>query len=119
MSTAAEAIAERAPGLEPRLGLMLGSGLGELAQRLGDRVEIPYGELPGFHVGGLAGHAGPGIPLAGAAMECGRFFPVSYVLVIAQEIGKHMVIPVPPALLIKGNQEQIALEQALQHCVAV
>ena len=37
---------------------MLGSGLGELADRLEDRVEIPYGELPGFHAGGLAGHAG-------------------------------------------------------------
>ena len=58
MSAAAEAIAARAPGFTPRLGLMLGSGLGELAERLGNRVEIPYGELPGFHVGGLAGHAG-------------------------------------------------------------
>jgi len=57
-AAAAEAIAARAPGFTPRLGLMLGSGLGELAERLGDRVEIPYGELPGFHVGGLAGHAG-------------------------------------------------------------
>ena len=56
--TAADAIAERAPGFRPRLGLMLGSGLGELADRLEDRVQIPYGELPGFHVGGLAGHAG-------------------------------------------------------------
>jgi xanthosine phosphorylase len=37
---------------------MLGSGLGELADRLDDRLQIPYGELPGFHVGGLAGHAG-------------------------------------------------------------
>jgi xanthosine phosphorylase len=55
---AAAAIAERAPGFAPRLGLMLGSGLGELADRLGDRVEIRYGDLPGFHVGGLAGHAG-------------------------------------------------------------
>jgi xanthosine phosphorylase len=55
---AAAAIAERAPGFTPRLGLMLGSGLGELAERLADRVEIPYGILPGFHVGGLAGHAG-------------------------------------------------------------
>jgi len=58
MTAAAAAIAERAPGLRPRLGLMLGSGLGELAERLEDRVEIPYGELPGFHAGGLAGHAG-------------------------------------------------------------
>ena len=58
MTRAAEAIAERAPGFAPRFGLMLGSGLGELAERLEDRVQIPYGELPGFHVGGLAGHAG-------------------------------------------------------------
>jgi xanthosine phosphorylase len=56
--TAAEAIAERAPGFSPRLGLMLGSGLGKLADRVADRVEIRYGDLPGFHVGGLAGHAG-------------------------------------------------------------
>jgi xanthosine phosphorylase len=58
MTAAAQAVAERAPAISPRLGLMLGSGLGELAERLGDRVEIPYGDLPGFHVGGLAGHAG-------------------------------------------------------------
>jgi xanthosine phosphorylase len=57
-AAAADAIAARAPGFSPRLGLMLGSGLGELAERLDDRVEIPYGELQGFHAGGLAGHAG-------------------------------------------------------------
>jgi xanthosine phosphorylase len=58
MTTPAQAVAERAPGFAPRLGLMLGSGLGELADRLEDRVQIQYAELPGFHVGGLAGHAG-------------------------------------------------------------
>jgi xanthosine phosphorylase len=58
MSAAAEHVAARANGISPRLGLMLGSGLGELAERLADRVEIPYGEIPGFHAGGLAGHAG-------------------------------------------------------------
>jgi xanthosine phosphorylase len=57
-AAAAAAIAERAPGFTPRVGLMLGSGLGELAERLGDRVEIPYGEIPGFHAGGPAGHKG-------------------------------------------------------------
>ena len=56
--SAAATIAARAPGFRPRLGLMLGSGLGELADRLAERVEIPYAELPGFHAGGLAGHAG-------------------------------------------------------------
>jgi xanthosine phosphorylase len=58
MTAAATTIAARAPGISPRLGLMLGSGLGELAERLDNRVEIPYGDLPDFHVGGLAGHAG-------------------------------------------------------------
>ena len=33
-AAAAAAIAERAPGFTPRVGLMLGSGLGELAERL-------------------------------------------------------------------------------------
>lgn len=55
---AARVIAERAPGFVPRAGLMLGSGLGALAERLEDAVAIPYAELPGFHAGGLAGHAG-------------------------------------------------------------
>ncbi len=58
MTAAADVIAGRTRGLKPRLGLMLGSGLGDLADRLDDRVEIPYGELPEFHVGGLAGHKG-------------------------------------------------------------
>jgi xanthosine phosphorylase len=58
VTAAADFVAARARGFTPRLGLMLGSGLGELADRLDDRVEIPYGELPGFHAGGLAGHAG-------------------------------------------------------------
>jgi xanthosine phosphorylase len=58
VTAAAEAVAARAPGFRPRVGLMLGSGLGALAERLDDRVEIGYGELPGFRAGGLAGHAG-------------------------------------------------------------
>jgi xanthosine phosphorylase len=55
---AAAAVRERAPSLQPRLALVLGSGLGELADTLADRVEIPYAELPGFRSGSVAGHAG-------------------------------------------------------------
>jgi len=58
MTAAAHEIAERAPGIHPRLGLMLGSGLGALAEQLAARVEIPYGDLPGFRRGSVAGHAG-------------------------------------------------------------
>ena len=58
MSAAADFVAGRVRGFAPRLGLMLGSGLGSVVEHLDDRVEIPYAEIPGFHAGGLAGHAG-------------------------------------------------------------
>jgi len=55
---AAAVVAQRAPGFQPRIGLVLGSGLGELADELDDRIEIPYSELPGFGVSTVTGHAG-------------------------------------------------------------
>jgi xanthosine phosphorylase len=58
MTTAAEIVRERAPGFTPRVGLVLGSGLGVVADALGDRIEIPYGDLPGFKTGAVGGHAG-------------------------------------------------------------
>jgi xanthosine phosphorylase len=68
---AAAAVAARAPGFTPRLGLVLGSGLGALADELTDAVTIPYAELPGFRVGTVFGHAGAltlghldGVPVA-------------------------------------------------------
>ena len=42
----------------PRVGLILGSGLGALADRIENATEIPYSELPGFHAPSVAGHAG-------------------------------------------------------------
>jgi purine-nucleoside phosphorylase len=44
--------------LEPRVGVILGSGLGALADELEDRVEIPYEELPGWPRSTAVGHAG-------------------------------------------------------------
>jgi xanthosine phosphorylase len=58
VSTAAEVIGARAPGFAPRLGIVLGSGLGGLADTLTDAVVIPYAELPGFPEPGVAGHGG-------------------------------------------------------------
>jgi xanthosine phosphorylase len=55
---AAVVVAERAPGFAPRLGIILGSGLGAVADALGGAVTIPYGDLPGFPQPGIAGHAG-------------------------------------------------------------
>lgn len=42
----------------PRLGIVLGSGLGTVAEALEDRTTIPYADLPGFPELGIAGHAG-------------------------------------------------------------
>jgi len=47
-------IAERAP----RLGIILGSGLGAVAEALDDAVTIPYTELPDFPQPSVHGHAG-------------------------------------------------------------
>jgi len=44
--------------LEPRVGVVLGSGLGGLADELVDRVEVPYGEIPGWPASTAVGHAG-------------------------------------------------------------
>ncbi|HET9739612.1 MAG TPA: purine-nucleoside phosphorylase [Solirubrobacteraceae bacterium] len=56
--SAVDVIRERAPGFEPALGIILGSGLGAVAEALEDPVTIPYGDLPGFPQPGVAGHAG-------------------------------------------------------------
>jgi len=45
---AAEIIKQQAPGITPRIGLVLGSGLSALAEAIEDAVEIPYESLPGF-----------------------------------------------------------------------
>jgi purine-nucleoside phosphorylase len=42
----------------PDVALILGSGLGALADELGDAVAIPFGEIPGFPAAAVAGHAG-------------------------------------------------------------
>lgn len=45
-------------GAAPRLGLVLGSGLGALGDELEDAVRIPFAEIPGFSAAGVQGHAG-------------------------------------------------------------
>ena len=56
---AAAAVArERAGGLPPRVGLILGSGLGGLADQIEEATAIPFGELPGFPEPSVEGHVG-------------------------------------------------------------
>ena len=42
----------------PTIGLVLGSGLGDFAERLEHRAHIDYGDIPGFPVSSVHGHAG-------------------------------------------------------------
>lgn len=58
MTEAAKILLERLDGLSPRLALVLGSGLGGLADQVENAVRIPYAELPRFPQGGVSGHAG-------------------------------------------------------------
>ena len=44
--------------LEPRIALVLGSGLGGFADEFDEAVGIPYSEIPGFKHSTVAGHAG-------------------------------------------------------------
>ncbi|MCM3714837.1 purine-nucleoside phosphorylase [Alkalihalobacillus oceani] len=45
-------------GEKPTIGLILGSGLGVLAEEIEQPVSIPYKEIPHFPVSTVAGHAG-------------------------------------------------------------
>lgn len=55
----------------PKVGIILGSGLGALAEGISDSTRISYGSLPGFSTTSVAGHAGElvlgtmnGVPVA-------------------------------------------------------
>ncbi|HXD30257.1 MAG TPA: purine-nucleoside phosphorylase [Pyrinomonadaceae bacterium] len=43
---------------QPRIALVLGSGLGDFGDELKDATGIPYAEIPGFPTSTVAGHAG-------------------------------------------------------------
>jgi purine-nucleoside phosphorylase len=55
---ALQALARKAPGFRAEIGLVLGSGMGDFAAKVADRIVIPYADLPGFEASGVAGHAG-------------------------------------------------------------
>lgn len=57
MEEARAAIADRGAA-SPGTGLILGSGLGDLADQIENAVRIPYSEIPHFPVSTVPGHAG-------------------------------------------------------------
>jgi purine-nucleoside phosphorylase len=66
-----EAAVRARTALVPRVGIVLGSGLGGLADALSEPVAIPFAELPGWPAASAPGHAGTlllgeleGVPVA-------------------------------------------------------
>lgn len=53
-----EYIKSIAPNFNPKIALVLGSGLGEFADSIEKIAEISYADLEGFPVSGVGGHAG-------------------------------------------------------------
>ena len=56
--TAAEYVASKLDGRKPYAGIVLGSGLGKLAETIENKIVIPYKEIPGFPVSTAVGHKG-------------------------------------------------------------
>lgn len=54
----AATIRQKVPGFSPKVGLILGSGLGAFADSLTRSVSIPYADLPDFPRSSVVGHAG-------------------------------------------------------------
>lgn len=54
----AESVRERIGDAEPEIGIILGSGLGGLADDIEDAVRVPFADVPGFPEVTVAGHAG-------------------------------------------------------------
>jgi len=69
---AADVIRARKPGFEPRVAMILGSGLGVLAEQMTDAISISYADLPGFPISTVHGHAGELVlgTLAGVPVVC-------------------------------------------------
>ena len=54
----ADFLRKRVGGETPAIGIVLGSGLGGLADDIRDAVRVPFAEIPGFPTATVVGHAG-------------------------------------------------------------
>ena len=57
LDAALKAVLPRLPG-QPKIGVVLGSGLGGFGAALAGRVAVPCAEIPGFPAPGVQGHGG-------------------------------------------------------------
>lgn len=57
IENSAQFLKEKSPTV-PEIGLILGSGLGVLADEIEDPIKVPYDQIPAFPVSTVEGHAG-------------------------------------------------------------
>ena len=55
---ASDYVKSRLEGRQPLVGIVLGSGLGKLADEIQNPLVIPYKDIPGFPVSTAIGHKG-------------------------------------------------------------
>lgn len=58
IEAATEAVRKRLGGQTPRVAIVLGSGLGSLADAVQQPTRVPYAEIPGFPAPSVLGHKG-------------------------------------------------------------
>lgn len=58
LEAATRFVRQSRPGFQPRVGLVLGSGLGPLADKIESPTHIEYHAIPGFPLSHVPGHAG-------------------------------------------------------------
>lgn len=58
VTESANFIKSRLEGKKPEMGIILGSGLGEFAQKAQNKIEIDYSDIPHFHKTSVKGHKG-------------------------------------------------------------
>jgi purine-nucleoside phosphorylase len=58
MRKATTEIVRRLDGLAPKLALVLGSGLGDLVEKIENPIEMPFADLQGFPESSVSGHSG-------------------------------------------------------------
>ncbi|MFA6769953.1 MAG: purine nucleoside phosphorylase I, inosine and guanosine-specific [Bacteroidales bacterium] len=58
INSSAKFISDKIEGKVPFAGIVLGSGLGELAEKITDKIVIPYTEIPNFSKSTAMGHKG-------------------------------------------------------------
>jgi len=69
---AVDVLRQRVPLWQPRVAMVLGSGLGSLAEQIANPVTIAYRDLPGFPISTVQGHAGELVcgSLGGVMVAC-------------------------------------------------